>query len=326
MRHILLLLLAALTLATSGQAPARGALASPAMPSGATARRFLPLVALTGTPPAMPTATPEPQPWRFVVLGDTRTDGLDPPPVTGQIVALAQAHRPEITLANGDLIKALEDQDSVREQWRRWRAVVAPLGHYTSGATWLLPTPGNHDVEDNAWATDLMVEAFPDLPENGPPGLARLAYTFDHRGVRFISLHSEIFGDPHHLGEAQLDWLEAQLQSNPNQYTFVFSHDPAFPVGPHIGSALDVYPAERDRLWAMLQQYHVTAYLAGHEHLYSRQSIDGLTQLVVGTSGSSLYAGRDDSFYHYLVAEVHPDRVEMVVYDSTGVERDRFVL
>jgi 3',5'-cyclic-AMP phosphodiesterase len=293
-------------------------LASPtaAQPLAAAQTVALPLV-VSPTPPP---------PWRFAVLGDTRTDGLDPPAITGQLAQLAAARQPDVTLATGDLIKALETQADVREQWVRWKAAVAPLGVGAQASPWLLPTPGNHDVEDNAFATDLMAEAFPDLPENGPPGLLRLTYSSDYRGVRFISLHSEIFGDAHRFGAAQLAWLETQLASSPGRHTFVFSHDPAFPVGPHIGSSLDVYPQERDQFWALLKQYRVSAYVCGHEHLYNRQTIDGVLQLIVGTSGSFPYPGVGGDFYHYLMAEVSGDEVEMAVYDSDNLERDRFTI
>jgi 3',5'-cyclic-AMP phosphodiesterase len=284
----------------------------------------------TLVPTLPPTLTPEPSatpnpPWRFVVFGDTRTSGLDPPAMMGQLVELARLHQPAAVIVVGDLVNAMDDKASVREQWKRWRATIAPLGEYATDP-WMLVTPGNHDVQNNAWATDLMAEAFPELPENGPAGLKRLVYRYDIAGVRFISVHSEIFGDQHRIGPDQLTWLETQLQDNPNAYTFVYSHDPAFPIGPHIGSSLDSYPAERDQFWALLKQYGVTAYIAGHEHLYNRQTIDGVVQLIVGTSGSFPYSGFGGDFYHYLFAEVTEDGVLMVVYDSQGQERDRFVL
>lgn len=289
-------------------------------------------VASTATPvapaaaPVAPT-TAAAAPWRFVVLGDTRTEGLMPPEAMDRVVAQAASAAPDMVLANGDLIKAMDDPDSVRQQWRNWHAAVAPLAPATSHAgPWLLPTPGNHDVEGHDWATGLMAEAFPELPANGPPGFERLTYAVDYRGVRFISLHSEIFGDAHHFGDAQLAWLEEQLRANPNRYTFVFSHDPAYPAGPHIGSSLDVYPAERDRFWQLLRDYHVTAYIAGHEHLYNRREIDGGVQLIIGTSGSWPYGGFGGDFFHYAVAEVTDGGVTFVIYDIDGVERDRFTL
>jgi Icc protein len=316
---ILLLLLASCA-SPSASVPAR--VATPALPTAAI--RFptaIPPPTLSPTLAASPTPTPAPQPWRFVVLGDTRTEGLDPPDTTHAIVARAAQAQPEVVLADGDMINALNTQDEVREQWRRWRAAVAPLG-----ATHVLVTPGNHDVQGNAWATDLLVEAFPELPANGPPGFERRAYALDYRGVRFISLDSESFDDLHRRGDAQLDWLEQQLRDNPNRYTVVFSHDPAYPIGPHIGSSLDVYLQERDRLWQLLRDHQATVYIAGHEHLYNRREIEGVVQIIAGTSGSFIYTGYGGEFYHYLVGEVGAEGLTIVAYDLEGVERDRVTL
>jgi hypothetical protein len=275
----------------------------------------------------IPTPLPTPQPsWRFVVIGDTRTAGLDPPPVTAQIVEHASQEHPHIVLTVGDMINALDDQDSVREQWRRWRSVMAPLGAQTTASPWLLVTPGNHDVQSHAWATDLLVEAFPELPANGPPGFDRRTYRVDYNNVRFISIDSERFNALHQLGDEQLTWLETQLRDNPNRYTIVWSHDPAFPAGPHVGSSLDAYPHDRDRLWVLLKQYHVTAYIAGHEHLYNRSEHDGVTQLIIGASGSYVYQGFGGEFYHYLVGEVTPEGIQVTIHDEQGVIQDQFTL
>ena len=301
---------------TAAPSAAPSATLRPTAPPSAT-----PTTAASSTPTATASPTPTSQPWRFVVLGDTRTAGLKPPQITYDLVARARQVQPEIVLAVGDMINALNDRESVREQWRFWHEAVAPLG-----AGHVLVTPGNHDVARHSWATTLLAEAFPGPPANGPAGFERLSYTFDYRDARFISLHSERFGDPHHLGAAQLAWLEQQLQDHPQPYTFVFSHDPAFPVGPHVGSALDVYPRERDRLWQLLQQYRVTAYIAGHEHLYNHQRIKGVDQIIAGTSGSAIYRGYGGAFYHYLVGEVGPDGIAVTVYDAQGGERDRFTL
>jgi 3',5'-cyclic AMP phosphodiesterase CpdA len=262
------------------------------------------------------------------VLGDTRTEGLKPPDITYQLVERASQAQPEIVLAVGDLINALDDQASVREQWHFWREAVAPLGaqRQERAGPWLLVTPGNHDVQGHGWAADLMAQAFPELPANGPTGFERRGYAFDYRGVRFISVVSETFDNPHRLGDAQLVWLEQQLRDNPNRYTIVFSHDPAYPVGPHVGSSLDAYPKDRDRLWQLLRDYKATVYIAGHEHLYNRQRIDGVEQIIAGTSGSPIYGGYGGEFYHYLVGEVGAEGITVVAYDLKGEERDRLTL
>ncbi len=327
-----LALLLCCLLAACGAAPTTIAPAfTPApIPTAVIATRTpTPAAAATQLPTDMPapSATPAPQPWRFVVLGDTRTSGLKPPDVTYQIVERAAQAQPAIVLAVGDLINALDSQDQVREQWRNWREAVAPLvASEQRPDPWLLVTPGNHDVQGNRWATDLLVEAFPELPANGPAGFERRAYAVDYRGVRFISIDSESYGGAHRLGDQQLGWLEAQLRDNPNRYTIVFSHDPAYPVGPHVGSSLDAYPQDRDRLWQLLRDYRVSAYIAGHEHLYNHQRIDGVDQIVAGTSGSAIYGGYGGEFYHYLVGEVGADGITITVYDRQGEERDRFTL
>jgi len=241
--------------------------------------------------------------------------------MTLALVERAAEARPAIVLGVGDMINALDSQDEVREQWRNWREAVAPLG-----AQYLLVTPGNHDIQGNAWATDLLLEAFPELPNNVPPGFERRAYTFDYQGVRFISLDSEQFAEANRIGDTQLDWLETQLRDNPNRYTIVFSHAPAYPVGAHVGSSLDVYPQERDRLWQLLRDHKVTADITGHEHLYNHQEIEGVHQIIAGTSGSWVYGGYGGEFYHYVVAEVGMDGLSIVVYDKDGQERDRFTL
>jgi 3',5'-cyclic AMP phosphodiesterase CpdA len=301
----------ALSMPHGGAAPLQG---------DASRSMALPLIVRPAPP------TPAPGSWRFVAIGDTRTSGFDPPDVTGTIVQLASAAEPRITLANGDLIYAMDSQTNVREQWARWRATLAPLGNYSDASPWLLASPGNHDVQGHAWATDLFEEAFSELPTNGPPGFEHRAYSLDYGGVRFISLDSERYDAAHRLGDEQLAWLEQQLRNNPNRYTIVWSHDPAFPVGPHVGSSLDAYPDDRDRMWALLKEYGVSAYIAGHEHLYNRSVHDGVTQLIVGTSGSTIYRGAGGEFYHYVVAEVGDRGITMVVYDERGVERDRITL
>ena len=278
-------------------------------------------VELPPSPTPVPSATPIPQPWRFVVLGDTRTEGLRPPDITYAIVERARQAQPEVVLCVGDMINALDSQDDVRAQWRFWNEAIAPLG-----MRYLLITPGNHDVQQNAWATELLAEAFPKLPSDGPAGFERRAYVFDYRDVRFISLDSEQFDQPNRLGPEQLSWLEQQLRNNPNRYTIVFSHAPAYPVGPHIGSSLDVYPQERDQFWQLLRDHKVTAYITGHEHLYNHQQIAEVQQIIVGTSGSGIYGGYGGEFYHYLVAEVGAETLTLTIYDQDGQERDSFTL
>ena len=49
------------------------------------------------------------------------------------------------------------------------------------------------------------------------------------------------------------------------------------------------YLDRRDKFWELLNKYKVAAYICGHEHIYGRQSVAGIYQIVAGSSGAPLY-------------------------------------
>ena len=215
LQRIFALVVALFVLVTCGLTSANSQTADPIMTS--IALPFIQTVRATALPAtrvpiatalpsatALPTMIPSPTPipaWRFVVLGDTRTSGFDPPQVTTDIVEQAMAASPELTLALGDLILSMDNRADVDMQWQNWKAVVEPLGADATVPDWLLVTPGNHDVEGASWAIDHMAKAFPDLPTNGPADLRHLAYSKDYRNVRFISLVSERYNAWHQIDD-----------------------------------------------------------------------------------------------------------------------------
>jgi len=56
-----------------------------------------------------------------------------------------------------------------------------------------------------------------------------------------------------------------------------------------IDSTRSYYLSRRDRFWEILKENNVIAHICGHEHLYSRQSVDGVYQLIIGSAGAPLY-------------------------------------
>jgi hypothetical protein len=44
-----------------------------------------------------------------------------------------------------------------------------------------------------------------------------------------------------------------------------------------------------ENYWDMLVEYNVAAHICGHEHSYSRQSKDGVFQIINGSAGAPLY-------------------------------------
>ena len=314
-------------LPTATAAPTAAATATPAptstpVPPTNTAVPA-PTPTVTPVPPTAttaPTPTPTFKPLTFGVVGDIRTAGPKPPQVAYQILDRLKTVNPKAVLLVGDIINAGTTAPVVRDQWNNVNLAISELAPGV-----ILPTVGNHETNGIASVLPYFTEAFPALPANGPARYKGMTYSYDSGSVHFVSLTSEHPSQFHYIGD-QLDWLEQDLRANKQPYTFVFSHDPAFPVGPHVGSSLDAYPKDRDKMWQMLVTYKVTAFICGHEHLYNRSQQGGLTQLVIGTSGSAIYGGYGGEFYHYGVFNVAQDGVAVKIYDSLGKVRDDFKL
>lgn len=134
------------------------------------------------------------------------------------------------------------------------------------------PTIGNHELADSK-ATDYF-NYFGELA--GEFGLGY--YSFDMGKWHLISLNSNT------LTQAQLKWLQEDLQSHQSRCTLAYYHHPRFSSGMH-GSDIRIDP-----LWQILQKNSVDLVLNGHDHTYERfAKIDGMRQFIVGTGGRNLY-------------------------------------
>ncbi|NWJ48879.1 MAG: metallophosphoesterase [Chloroflexi bacterium] len=272
---------------------------------------------------ALPIASPTPafQRFGFIVYGDIRTAGLKPPPIFDKLLALSKEYKPQAALLVGDIINAEDNNSVVKTQWEGHLKPFAALGNIP-----ILPTIGNHETNYRKAATPLYLEAFPDLPKNGPADFKGYAYSLDIGAVHFVSVASELPSQPHQLGKVQLAWLEQDLKATRQPYILVMSHDPAYPAGPHVGNSLDAYPAERDAFWKLLMDNNVTAYITGHEHLYNKSVRNGIYQLIIGTSGSYPYSGWSGDFYHFASFDVTQQAMNVQIIDETGKERDKLTL
>lgn len=128
----------------------------------------------------------------------------------------------------------------------------------------------------------------------GPSGCPETTYSFDYENAHFVMLNEycDTTGDtvtdgdvPDHL----YDWLVGDLSATDKTHIFVFGHEPAYPQPDadngrlrHLGDSLDGHPANRDRLWNLLRDKGVVAYICGHTHNYSGVEIDDVWQLDAG--------------------------------------------
>ena len=250
--------------------------------------------------------------FSFVVFGDNRAGDPACDAVYKKVLAAALERKPDFIVNTGDQI----DKPGNIEHWKRFwelsKSVAVP--YYL--------TVGNHDIHMEVAGSEDTYKAQVDLPGH------ELYYSFVAGNSLFIVLDSYITGEDKRITGEQLKWLEQVLAASKQKHTFVFVHHPLYPEkgkGKHHGNSLDRYKVERDRLHALFMKHKVTAVLAGHEHLYLRKNIDGVTYIITGGGGAPLYAKDEDGgFHHYVLVTVDGDKVSGEVVDVSGKVRDRF--
>ncbi len=143
------------------------------------------------------------------------------------------------------------------------------------------PSLGNHDYQ--TLDAQPYLDAFR-LPENATvaENLERY-YSFDYGPAHFVALDTEIWAG-FQGGVAAVDemaaWLEEDLASTDQSWTFVYFHRPAYSSS-DIPVALDI-----QRVMPVLEQAGVDMIFAGHDHLYARTlPIKEGTPEVIGEGG-----------------------------------------
>lgn len=260
-------------------------------------------------------------PFNFIAMADSRgsSNGVNDA-VLSSIVDLVLLEDAQFVLFPGDLVTGSSTDSILTSQLYHWRDVMAPL--YAGGmyGAKVYAGPGNHEIWHSG-SEAVWQSLFSDLPSNGPAGETYMTYSFDYMNAHFVMLNTNRAGNPHTINYT---WLANDLASTTADHIFVFGHEPAFPVGPHVGSSLDFYPVQRDDFWQLLADYNVDIYFAGHEHLYNHTVVNGVHQVITGTCGAPIYSGYGGDFYHYSLLTVNGPRVSVLVVDDSGAIRDSF--
>jgi len=239
---------------------------------------------------ALPVWGQAPEGVRFTVFGDNRggKDGRQPA-VFSRLVRQMAALDPEFVIGTGDYIYGSASQDTLRTQWNEFFAAMAPL--QARRTTYFVPAPGNHEIAGGDGRA-LFLHYF-----------RRCYFSFNRGGSHFIVLDSEVPGQESRIAGEQLQWLKRDLAAAANAVCiFVAVHRPLFPVGLHKGDSLDMYPAERDALHRLFAQNRVTCVFEGHEHLYNRQTRDGVVYIITGGGGADLYATPENGGLHHFLS------------------------
>ena len=187
----------------------------------------------------------------FVQLSDTQWGFSGPPnpDARGTLPKSVAAvnsldQQPDFVMFTGDLTHTTDNPQERRKRLVEFRDIVTDLK--VKNVRFM---PGEHDAAlDKGQAYQ---EFF------GPPN-----YTFDHKGVHFVVIDN--VSDPGaNIGEAQLQWLAADLQKQDKDARIVvFTHRPLFDLMP------DWDWATRDgaKAMALLMPYSNVTVFYGHIH------------------------------------------------------------
>jgi len=169
---------------------------------------------------------------------------------------------------------------------------------------------GNHDGKPSG-EPFFQTEIAPFYPENGPPGAPMgTIFSFDRGNGHFVVTNQYWNDREGGYTSEQLAWIERDLQSTDQRFTFVIGHEPAFPLDRHVADSLDVNPEMRDVFWNILAENDVRAFFCGHTHHLSAVKSQGVYQLDTGEITASHIS--------IVIVEMNDTKAVARLYETAG--------
>jgi predicted phosphodiesterase len=192
---------------------------------------------------------------------------------------------------------------------------------------------GNHDVKDKhmSWIRS-HAQAAPGVVRRGPERCEQTTYSFDHGDAHFVILNEYYSGlsDSEQWSDvcpSLYDWLEKDLAENRRKHVFVFGHEPIASAPDadngkltHEETNLGRHAKNAHRLWRLLRERGVTAYVCGHAQTFSWAKLNGVWQICAGHAQGMLSRDARSTFLRFLV---RPGGCRAQVYrmDEAGTYR-----
>jgi hypothetical protein len=273
------------------------------------------------------------RPWKFIVTCDSRgqNNGIQTTILT-ELVQEITSQQVDFVLFPGDLVSGYSaaGPSGFEAQLRAWVQIMKPV--YDAGIR-VYVCRGNHEIidvwgirprpdidpDDNyatRWLNVFASELYPEqkLPDNGPLDEKYMTYAVTHENALVVLL-DEYAGIRHEtVNRVNQKWLDAQLAANTKPHIFVAGHETAFRAFHTDG--LDNWPAERDVLWASLENTGARTFFCGHDHFYDHARVDDgdndpnddIHQYIIATAGARPYAWSppySGNNGHYAVEQWH---------------------
>lgn len=250
--------------------------------------QFLVLIAVLLFAWVITGTTPDPEPFRFVILGDRTGEAV--PGVYEQAWQAAAAEHPAFVVSVGDTIEGLNDA-TAPTQWLEVERILKP---YKGCPLYL--APGNHDI----WsaASERLFRQYAAHPSH---------YSFDYGQAHFTILDNSRAEE---FSAGELAFLEQDLKAHRAQpVKFIFSHRPSWLIGAALQNP-------NFALHQLARQYGVQYVIAGHLHQMLRLDLQGLTYISMPSSGGHLRASRkyeDGWFFGHALVVVHGTDIDFQI-------------
>jgi hypothetical protein len=180
-------------------------------------------------------------------------------------------------------------------------------------------SPGNHDKV----TTTVQMQSFFQAPDStGANGY----YSFDCGDLHVTVAN---YNYTYSSGSAQYNWIQQDVQNSLKPWKVFATHAPAYTYGgSHTGDT-----GFQTITTSLLQPNGVKLFLAGHNHFYQRNVVNGIHHITCGAAGAPLYSVSSSSstVYSasdncYLVLDVSPTNLHVVAYNNTNTVLESFTL
>ena len=280
----------------------------------------------------LPTGVKSGTPFRFVVLGDTRSDKKAH---TNVVTAIALEKDVRLYLNTGDLVSSGE----IQKEWDEFFQIEKMLTSHIP----LFPTIGNHD--EKSGKAPLYFKHFV-LPNSSPGKEAY--YSFDYGNVHFVVLDGHVNVEAWYLCALRMKFMDGCFDAKQEQWLLQdirwSSKDPKIDhifvlvhMGPYSSKPGRMGYAQMRDLMPAFKKNNVTMILSGHDHYYEHGlSSNGIPYVISGGGGAPLYSIGPPSplfphkviynkaGYHYLVIDVKGKYVHVQTKDVKGKKMEEF--
>ncbi len=200
--------------------------------------------------------------------------------------------------------------DSTNEEWDYYAEAMDAINAVQT----IVPVTGNHDSNSNWFNNMFALDTSESVQtKNG------VNYSFDYGNVHFAVVNTN---DNISISNAQLKWLENDMNSTDADWKIVLMHKSPYSLGKDIKWPDACYLQES--LAAVCDRTNVDFVMSGHDHMYLRtkplndnkvvDQDDGTTYVLAGTAGSKRYEFRTFILNNYFSQDI----LEVAVSQKSG--------